>query len=118
MEKATDNKITRSSVLKTFRGLANGSILTSDVIRSQLSFIAFLGILGVIYIANGYHAQKVFRETEQIKKEIEELRTEKILLQSQVMIKSRREEVLKELKRYESDLREPDSPPFKIIYKK
>lgn len=109
-----EKKITKKSVQRTIRGIANGSILTSDFIRNHLVFIAFLGILGIIYIANSYHAQKVFRETKQIKKEIEELRTEKILIESQVMQKSRREEVLIELKKYDSELREPNSPPYII----
>ncbi len=109
---------TLAGVRRTIKGLANGSILTSDLIRSQLPFIAFLSILGLIYISNRYHAEKIFRETEQIKKEIEELRSEKIILQSKLMTKSRREEVLKMLENYQSELKESNAPSQKIIYKK
>lgn len=112
------NKITKESVRKTARGLVNGSILTSDILRNQIPFIAFLGILGLIYIANRYHAEKIYRETVQMNREIEELRSEKIVIQSKLMSKSRREKVLERLAIYKSELNESNVPPRKIIDKK
>ncbi len=108
------SKISKLTVRQTLRGILNGSILTSDIIRSQLGFIAFLGVLGIIYISNRYHAEQVFRETELIKREIEELRSEKIIIQSRLMTKSRREEVLKMLEHYGSDLQEAKSPAIEV----
>lgn len=116
--KKTNNKITKESVSRTFRKFVNGSILTSDLIRNQIPFIAFLAVLGLIYISNRYHAETVYRETVQIKKEIEELRSEKIVIQSKLMTKSRREHVLERLSAYESQLKESNIPPRKIVYKK
>lgn len=111
-------KISKLTIRQTLRGIMNGSILTSDIIRSQLGFIAFLSVLGIIYISNRYHAEKVFRETENVKRQIEELRSEKIIIQSKLMTKSRREEVLQMLRDYESDLEEAKSPAIQVKRRK
>ena len=110
--------ISKNGVKQTLKAFVNGSILTSDFLRSQLPFLGFVTVLGIIYISNRYHAETVFRETEKIKKEIEELRSEKIIIQSKLMSKSRREEVIKMLQYYESDIKESKTPPKKIDYKK
>lgn len=107
----------KRSLGHAIRALLNGSILTSEFIRLQLPFIAFVGILALVYISNRYHAEKVFRETESIKKEIQELRSEKIVVQSRLMTKSRREQVLQRLQVYGSELEESNVPPKKIYYK-
>jgi hypothetical protein len=115
-EKKNNNK--NQAFNQTVRGLVTGSIINSDLIKSQLPFIAFIGILGLIYISNRYHAEKVFRESENIKAEIEELRSEKIIIQSKLMNKSRREEVLKMLEEYDSELKEFTVPPKTIVFEK
>jgi len=103
-------------VKTTFRGLLNGSIVASDLVRKQVPFIIVLFILGLIYIANQYHAVSVFRETEQAKKELEDLRAEKIEIQSNLMKNSRRDKVLKLLEEKGSTLQEFSVPPIKITY--
>ncbi len=110
-EKQQDNNFRRS-----FRGVLNGSLLTRDKVIKQLPFIIFLTLLALISIANRYHAEKVFVLTEETRKEIRELRSEKISVQSELMRKSRQQEVLKMLKQQESDLRYAEEPPVKIVY--
>jgi archaellum component FlaF (FlaF/FlaG flagellin family) len=104
------------SIKATFRGLVNGSIVASDLVRKQIPFISVIFVLGLIYIANRYHAESVFRETEKTKKEIEDLRAEKIEVQSNLMTSSRRDKVLNLLTEKGSTLKESNMPPQKITY--
>jgi len=104
------------NIKATIRGLVNGSIIASDLVRKQIPFISVIFLLGLIYIANRYHAESVFRETEEAKKEIEDLRAAKIEIQSNLMINSRRDKVLLMLEEKGSTLRESGIPPQKITY--
>ncbi len=109
-------KITKQQVKSTVRGLVNGSIVASDVVRKQIPFIIVLFILGLIYISNRFNAEKVFRETEETQKQIEDLRSEKIEVQSELMTTSRRATVLQKLEEKGSTLGESKVPPQKISY--
>lgn len=111
MENSNNKKIK-----ETVRGLINGSFVASDLVRKQIPFIIVLFILGLIYIANRYHAESIFRETENAKKEIEDLRAEKIEIQSNLMTNSRRDKVLRLLEEKGSILKESPVPPIKITY--
>ncbi len=113
--KGTSN-ITKQNVKATIRGLVNGSIVASDIVRKQIPFIIVLFILGLIYISNRFHAEKVFRETETTQKQIEDLRAEKIEIQSKLMTSSRRGQVLKILNEKGSTLKENTVPPRKISH--
>ncbi len=101
---------------RNFQGVLDGSLLTRENVIKQLPFIIFLTLLGLIYITNRYHAEKVFVLTEETRKEIRELRSEKISVQSELMHKSRQQEVLNMLKQQGSDLQYAEEPPVKIVY--
>ncbi len=109
-------KITKEQVKSTMRGLLDGSIVASDIVRKHIPFIIVIFILGLIYISNRFHAEKVFRETEETEKRIEDLRAEKIEIQSNLMTNSRRGQVLRMLEEKGSTLEEANEPPKKISY--
>lgn len=113
---ATEKK--NKDIKRNLQGLLNGSVLASDFVRKQMPYIILLAIIALIYISNRYHAESVFRETERTKKEIEELRAEKITVQSKLMRSSRRSELLRMLEEKGSDLKESAAPPSKIYYPK
>ncbi|MFP4664056.1 MAG: FtsL-like putative cell division protein [Bacteroidales bacterium] len=100
----------------SFRDVLDGSVLARDVVVRQLPFILFIAVLALIYISNRYHAEKVFVMTEDTRKEIKELRSEKISVQSELMRKSRQQQVLKELRENGSELDFASEPPVKILY--
>ncbi len=116
-EKDIKTNKNRRQIRKTLQGLMSGSILTEDVVRKQFPFLVLLAVLALIYIANRYHAERVFIETESLKKEISELRSEKIATQSVLMRKSRRSEVMRLLRENGSELTESSTPPVKVFYK-
>jgi archaellum component FlaF (FlaF/FlaG flagellin family) len=111
-----NNKITKNDIKSTVRGLINGSIVASELVRKQIPFILVLFALGLIYIANRYHAESIFRDTENTKKEIEDLRAEKIEIQSELMTNSRTEKVLKKLEEQGSTLKTSKTPHEKLTY--
>ncbi|HXK81293.1 MAG TPA: FtsL-like putative cell division protein [Bacteroidales bacterium] len=113
---ATDKR--NKDIKRNLQGLLNGSVLASDFVRKQMPYIILLALIALIYISNRYHAERVFRETEQTKKEIEELRAEKITIQSKLMRNSRRSELLRMLEEKGSQLKESPVPPGKIYYPK
>lgn len=104
------------NVKGNFREVMDGSLLTREKVIKQLPFIIFLTVLGLIYIANRYHAEKVFVMTEETREDIHELRSEKISVQSELMEKSRESKVLKMLDAKGSELKISDEPPVKISY--
>ena len=104
------------NVKENFREVMDGSLLTREKVIKQLPFIIFLTVLGLIYIANRYHAEKVFVMTEETREDIHELRSEKISVQSELMEESRESKVLKMLDAKGSELKTADEPPVKISY--
>ncbi|MCK9254732.1 MAG: hypothetical protein GX793_07215 [Bacteroidales bacterium] len=101
-------------IKSNIKGLFNGSILVSDFVRKQIPFVVFLFILGLIYISNRFNAESIFRQTDEAKKRIENLRSEKIEIQSPLMQNSRKEKILELLNEKGSNLKEPNKPPYKI----
>ncbi len=114
-KKQQKRKVLSGTVMGSLRSFLDGSLLLKDVVLKQLPFLFYLAVLAIILIANRYHAEKVFVKTEQVEKEIRELRSEKISVQSELMNKSRQHEVLKQLKACGSDLEISDEPPYKIV---
>jgi hypothetical protein len=75
-------------------------------------FILFLGLIAILYIANGYYADDKIREENKTKNEIKELRTEYISSKSDLMFVSKQSEVAKAVEPL--GLKEPVVAPMKI----
>lgn len=99
----------------SFRDLIDGSILTRDYVVGQLPFIFFVTILVMFYIANKYHSEKMAREAEIIQKELKELRSEKLSVQSELMSMSKQSKVIELIEEKNMDLKQLVEPPKKII---
>jgi hypothetical protein len=70
--------------------------------------------MGIVYIANRYHAEHVLRETLQLQIELQELRAESIATTSELMFISQQSQVLKMVKEKKLDLKEARIPPVRI----
>ncbi len=111
-----DNAKISTLTVSTIKKFLNGSILDADFVRKHIKYVIFLFVLGLLVIANRFHAESVFRETENKKKQLEDLRAEKIELQTDLMTRSRRIEVLEKLQEHGSTLSEAEKPPYKVLY--
>lgn len=104
-----------SQVGRVFRSLLDGSILTKEQVVKLLPFILFLALLGVLYIANAYYAEKTIRQTNKTMKEIKELENGFLSSKSELMMVSKQSEVARMLD--STGVRESLIPPRKVFIK-
>jgi hypothetical protein len=109
----TENrKITTGSLIKN---LLSGSMITDKIILKNLGYLFLLTLLGAIYIANRFHAERVTRETERLQKEVKDLRAESLATSADLMSASKQSEVYSLVEDRGLDLEELRKPPFKLI---
>lgn len=72
-----------------------GSFLSDDRTVQHVPFVLFLGLIAILYIANGYYADDKIREENKTKNEIKELRTQYISSKSDLMFESKQSQVAK-----------------------
>ena len=105
----------RKSRKGAFRAFIDGTLLANKVMLEQFPLILFLTFLALIYIGNRYHAEKIVRETNRLKKEIQELRAESISTSAELMYKSTKSQVLEAIREKGLGLEESRVPPGKIV---
>ena len=98
----------------SIRDIFNGSLLTRGIILKNIGFIVWLTFLGIVYIGNSYHAQKVARSINSLQREVKELRAESITTSAELMSASRQSVVLQLVRSSQLDLQESVDPPYKI----
>jgi hypothetical protein len=111
-EKATKKK-EPSKVSKSLTNIFSGNFLSRDNVVKSLPFIFFLTFIGILYIANGYYAERTVRDLYRVGNELKELRSEYITLKSDLNYKSKQSQVAQAtevLGIYEST-----TPPTKIV---
>lgn len=96
------------------RDFLSGRILTHELVAGQMSFIVFLVVLAIIYIANSYHYNSLLRTEQKLRKEVKNLRAESITTAAQFMSISRQSEVVKLVEAKGLGLVESKVPPKKI----
>jgi hypothetical protein len=115
IEEFIDPKVEFSEHKKaSIKELIDGTIITRKTIARQLPFILFCSFLAVIYIGNRFHAEKIIRETDKLKVEVQDLRAESIITASELMFLSKQSEVLKLIQRKNLNLIESVEPPIKL----
>ena len=98
----------------SLKEILTGSVLAKKSVSKQLPFIIFLACLGIVYIANRYHSERVLRETVKLQQELEELRAESITTASELMFASRQSQVMKLIKENNLTLKEATIPPRRV----
>ena len=98
----------------SIRDILNGSLLTRGIILRNIGFIVWLTFLGIVYIGNSYHAEKVARKTNQLQHEVKDLRTESITTAAELMYISRQSVVQQMVKNSRLEVKESVEPPYKI----
>jgi len=103
------------SVLKNILG---GKVLAGKGITEQLPFIFFLCLLGIFLISNRYCSEKTIREMEVVQDSIKELKSEAILIESELMRMNTPSEIEKKVKENGLNLIDPLEPPRELKVKK
>jgi hypothetical protein len=96
------------------RELLDGTILVRGNVLKQLPFVLFLTLLGILYIGNRFHAERMVREISEMKTEVGNLRSEEITITSELMNISRPSEVAALVASKNMGLKESMVPPKKI----
>ncbi len=91
----------------------SGNFLSRDNVVGLLPFIFFLTFLGIVYIANGYYAEKIVRNLHQVGNDVKELRSEYITIKSDLNYKSKQSQVAQATALLE--ILESTTPPTKIV---
>ena len=100
-------------VSKSLANIFSGNFLSKDNVVSFLPFIFFLTFMGILYIANGYYAERVVRDLHKTGNDVKELRSEYITIKSDLNYKSKQSQVAQateSIRVYESTI-----PPTKIL---
>lgn len=97
--------------VKEFLG---GDYLSREWVTGNLSYILYVALLAMIYIANTYYTEKKFKTIERTKTELKELRYMHITAKSDLMFKCRQSEISKSAVLL--GLKEAKMPPYKILY--
>ena len=93
--------------------LFSTELLPKEKALAFLPYFLFLSLLGLFYISNKLHSEKIARETIQLKKEIKELKWDYMSTNSQLMFQSKQSEVASHA--IQLGIKETIEPPKKII---
>jgi hypothetical protein len=94
--------------------LLDGTILVRENMIRQLPYVLFLTFLGIIYIGNRFHAERMVRQINALKTEVSNLRAEQITTTSELMNISRPSEVAELVESRNMGLKESMAPPKKL----
>ncbi len=100
----------------SLKNVLDGSLLTLRSFVRQIPFILFAVLLALLYIANRYHAEKIVRKVDSLKKEVKDLRAEELTTASELMNLNRPSNVHALVTEKQLGLEFPEDPP--IIIKK
>ncbi len=103
----------QSKVARSFVSLFSGSFLSREETLRQLPFLFFLAFLGLLYIGNGYYAERTVRKISLLTTELKELQSEYIITSSELMFLSKQSEVAKLA--IPLGIKESVVPPKKIV---
>ncbi len=115
-EKPPQKKRKVNPVIRLIQSVMDGTILTREKVVKTLPFLLYIAFLAILYIANTYYAEKKVIEIEKVKRELKELRSESISIESRLMYYSRQTEVMKRIIPY--GIKESLIPPKKIFTEK
>lgn len=95
-EEEKPSKPRKKGVLaKGLSKIFGGNFLSDDRAVQHIPFVLFLGLIAILYIANGYYADDKIREENKLKNDIKELRTQYISTKSDLMFESKQSQVAK-----------------------
>jgi len=97
------------------KSLISGSLLSERIILGNLPYVILLTVIGALYIANRFHAEKVIRRTDELQKVVKELRAEALSTSSDLMLLSKQSEVIRQVNERGLGLKELKEPPYRLL---
>ena len=112
-DNSCQKKEKQNVVVQAILDVVNGNFLGKDNVVKTLPYLFFLTFLIIVYIGNGYYAEKSVRLIDDIEGDLRELNSEYITIMSDLMVKRKQSEVARSVEQL--DLKESVSPPKKIV---
>jgi hypothetical protein len=118
MSDSKEGKTRNSKPGSFMKELLSGILVSDKIVLRNLWYIIFLTVLGAIYIANRFHAEKITRETTGLASEVKDLKAEALSTSADLMSVSRQSEVYRLVREKELGLEELKTPPYKLVVDK
>lgn len=115
-EKKSTQKSTRKKGGKGFlKGLISGTLITERLILNNMRYALLLAVLGIIFIANKFGAERMERQITVLEQEVRDLRAESLSVSADLGGMSRQSEIIDLVKERGLGLEELREPPFRIV---
>ncbi len=99
--------------VRRVQDVLGGEYLTREVVIRNIPFLMFLAVLAILYIANTYYTERIYKDLESTKTELKELRYRYITAKSSLMFNTRSSVITEKAKLL--GLEDPRIPPFRIF---
>ncbi len=106
---------TKKNKSEYLKYLLDGTLLTKESVVRQIPFLLFWALLAIFYIANRYHAEKLTIEISRLQRQLNDLRSESISIEAELMFIGKQSNVIEMVKQKNLDLKESVLPPRKIV---
>ena len=115
-EQTTQKKASGKKGSNTFlKGLISGTVISDSLILKDIRYSAFILILGIIFIANRFNAERVEREITVLEQEVRDMRAEALSVSAELGSVSRQSEITELVKERGLGLEELREPPYRIV---
>lgn len=94
-------------------GVLNGNFLTKEKVLGNMPFILFCAGLMIVYIAYGYHTERIVRELESTGAELKEQRAEYLTVRAELEKQEQQSQVAGRIEGL--GLKESRVPPVKLV---
>ncbi len=118
-EKGTQNSTQKSTRRRggrgVLKGLISGTFITERLILNNMRYALMLAVLGIIFIANKFGAERMERQITILEQEVRDLRAESLSVSAELGGVSRQSEIIDLVKERGLGLEELREPPFRIV---
>ncbi|HLP05164.1 MAG TPA: FtsL-like putative cell division protein [Paludibacter sp.] len=98
----------------TVREILNGDILTKKFFQKQYGVIIMLAVLMFMYVDNRFYCEKQLAREIELKKKIQDLKYESLTYSAELMVISRKSNVMKMVADRGLSIKETAAPPIVI----
>lgn len=109
---AKEKKIEKKKRKITFGSIFGGKILLES--KKRMDIVIFVAVIIVMYISYTYRTQNLILEIESLKKDIENMRAEKVTVSSKLMNHMVQSNIIKQVKQKNLKIRESKDAPYII----
>ncbi len=88
---------------------------SAELVLGNLSYLFFLTVIGIVYIANAHHAEKKVRQIQAMERDIKDIRSKSIGVKADLMVNSRLTEIEKDVAPH--NIKMTNNPPLKVVEK-